>query len=212
MSSKSAVWSIGVIAAVAVAGFALVHGFAGPGMMFGSGGYDRPVYPGWGGGVLGYDQAIAYVTKGNDIGVADPARNTVEYSGKDIEIDLVAVEPDHADQTFEVHDLTNPALEVPLGATVHLNLVNMDYGDTMEHGITLTSVPPPYSNMSMMTTGTGIAQVAPLLPWRSSKSVDQAQYASLGTTFVAREAGTYWYICPTPRHAAQGMYGKFIVR
>jgi rusticyanin len=182
----------------------------GPGMMYGA--FNRPVYPGWGGGVMNYGQATGYIRQSNAIGQADPKNNTVTYSGRDIVINMVAVQPGHDDQTFEVHGLTNPTLVVPAGAVVHMNLVNMDYGNNMEHGVIITPVPPPYSFMSMMETGPGLAAVMPLLPWRSSETEADAQYASLGATFVARQPGTYWYVCPTPEHAEEGMYGKFIVR
>lgn len=69
----------------------------------------------------------------------------------------------------------------------------MDFRDNTELSLILTSVPPPYPYMSMMATGPGLAQVMPLLPWRSEKSVEHASYAQLSTTFVAQEAGTYWY-------------------
>jgi len=64
----------------------------------------------------------------------------------------------------------------------------------------------------MMATGPGLAQVMPLLPWRNKKAVKQATYAELSTTFVAQERGTYWYVCPTPQHAQERMFGKFVVR
>lgn len=185
---------------------------AGAGMMYGGGAFNRPVYPGWGGNVLDAGQVSAYLQEGDEIGRAEPKTNTVTYSGKEVLIDLVAVQPGHEDQTFEVHGLANPTLVVPLGATVHLNLVNMDYGDNMEHGIILTPAPPPYPYMSMMATGPGVAGVMPLLPWRSSKTIKEARYAGRGATFVARERGTYWYVCPTPNHAEQGMFGKFVVQ
>jgi rusticyanin len=183
----------------------------GPGMM-GGGTFDRPVYAGWGGDVLDYAAVQAYLRQGDDTGSADPKTDTVTFTGQDVTIDLVAVQPGHDDQTFEVHGLTNPTLVVPLGAQVHFNLVNMDYGDTMEHGVILTPTPPPYPYMAMMATGPGLAAIMPLLPWRSDKTLAAARYASLGISFVAREAGTYWYVCPTPDHAEEGMYGKFIVR
>lgn len=182
----------------------------GPGMMFGA--FDQPVYPGWGGGVLGYQQVRSVLHDSDQSGVADAKSNTVTYTGKDVTINMIAVQPGHDDQTFEVHGLTNPTLVVPQGATVHLRLVNMDYGPTMAHGLILTPVPPPYPYMAMMATGPGLANVMPLLPWRSAKDVQQANFAVLESTFVAREPGTYWYVCPTPRHAEQGMFGKFVVR
>ena len=150
--------------------------------------------PRLGDGVLDYDQATSYIRESDRVGEADSKDNTVTYSGSDVVIDMVAVQPGHDDQTFEVHGLTNPTLVVPLGAVVHLNLVNMDYGNTMEHGVILTPVPPPYPYMLMMATGPGLAEVMPLLPWRSAEPVQSAQYASLGAAFVARQPGTYWYV------------------
>jgi rusticyanin len=182
----------------------------GPGMMFGYA--NRPAYPGWGGGLLDYRRAAAYIQEGDQIGTVNKEGNTITYSGKDITINMVAVQPEHEDQTFEVHGLTNPTLVVPLGAIVHLNLVNMDYGNNMEHGIVITPAPPPYPFMSMMATGPGLARVMPLLPWRSNKAVSDAHYAMLGATFMAQERGTYWYLCPTPQHAEKGMFGKFVVQ
>ena len=51
----------------------------------------------------------------------------------------------------------------------------------------------------------------PLLPWRSTKDLATAHYAVLGAKFIARQRGRYWYVCPTPKHAMQGMYGRFVV-
>ncbi|WP_434666981.1 hypothetical protein P5W99_37955 [Paraburkholderia sp. A3BS-1L] len=182
----------------------------GPGMM---GGFaDRPVDSAWEGGVFTHAQVAKYLRESAAQGHVDTSANAITYGGTEITINMVTVQPGHDDQTFEVAGLTNPTLVVPRGATVHLNLVNMDYGGNMEHGLIITPAPPPYPYMSMMYTGAGLAQVEPLLPWRSKKDVGQARYAALSTTFVARDAGTYWYVCPTPRHAEEGMYGKFVVR
>ncbi|MEZ5832574.1 MAG: hypothetical protein R3D05_15480 [Dongiaceae bacterium] len=210
-------WIAATIAVVVVAGYAVAQGMmgqnmTGPGMMMGGGAANRPVGAGWGGDILNYQQAAAYIQQGNEIGDADQANNAITYSGKEVTIDLVAVQPDHEDQTFEVHGLINPTLVIPSGAVVHLNLINMDYGPNMEHSIVLTSAAPPYPYMSMMVTGRGLTEPMPLLPWRSGKAVEGAQYASLGMTFVAQQPGTYWYVCPTPKHAQEGMYGKFVVR
>jgi rusticyanin len=183
----------------------------GSGMM-GGGASDRPVYPGWGGDVLDFTQVTAFLDRGEHSGTADPKTNTVTYTEHEVTIDIVAVQPGHDDQTFEVHGLVNPTLTVPVGATVHLTLVNMDHGSNMEHGIIVTQVPPPYPYMSMMATGPGVAWLLPLLPWRSEDNVRTARYASLDATFVARARGTYWYVCPTPGHASQGMFGKLVVQ
>ncbi|MEX6505359.1 sulfocyanin-like copper-binding protein [Jiella sp. M17.18] len=190
------------------------RGMMGAGMgprMMGGGGADRPVTPGWGGRVLDHDQAETFIRRGADKGAVDAKNDTITYRGSDVTIDMVAVQPGHEDQTFEVDGLTNPTLIVPRGATVHLNLLNMDYGDAMEHGVILTRDPPPYPGMAMMATGPGFAAVMPLLPWRSSKDLSKAKFAAVGTTFFADRAGTYWYVCPTPGHAEEGMYGKFVI-
>lgn len=182
----------------------------GPGMM--TGGFaNRPVGPDWGGPVLAPAQVQDYLRDRAGQGRVDAKADTVTYGGTEVTIDMVAVQPGHHDQTYEVAGLTDPTLIVPRGATVHLTLVNMDYGDNMEHGLILTPAPPPYPSMSMMYTGPGIVRMA-ALPWRSEQDVAQARYAMLSTTFVARDPGTYWYVCPTPQHAEQGMYGRFVVR
>ena len=198
--------------AVMTAPVVRAQAMSGMGMMKGSGVADRPACPGWGGGLLSYGQVEAYIRRGMRQGTIDARSHTVLFSGTNVTIDLIAMQPGHPDQTFEVAGLTNPTLVVSRGAVVRLSLVNMDYGDTMEHGLILTQVPPPYPYRLRKDKGPILAQIMPLLPWRSEKAVVQARYATLSTTFVARQPGTYWYVCPTPGHAEQGMYGRFIVR
>jgi len=74
----------------------------------------------------------------------DEVDHTITYDTPEVTIDMIAVQPGHDDQTFEVHALTNPTLIVPVKAVVHLNLVNMDFGANMEHGLVLTAEPPPF--------------------------------------------------------------------
>lgn len=171
-----------------------------------------PVTQGWGGKVLSYAEAQDYIAYGASHGTADAKANSVTFTGGDAVINLIAVQPGHDDQTFELHGLTNPTIIVPRGASVQLNLLNMDYGDNMEHTVVISAEPPPYPYMAMMYLAPLEAPPMPELPWRSSDNVKTAQYAALGETFVAGAAGTYWYVCPTPQHAEEGMYGKFIVR
>lgn len=121
------------------------------------------------------------------------------------------MQPGHDDQTFELHGLTNPTIVVPRGANVQLNLLNMDYGNNMEHTAMISSAPPPHPYIAMMYLGPPQIPPMPELPWRSGPDVQTAQYAALGESFVASAPGTYWYVCPAPQHAQEGMYGKFIV-
>lgn len=186
-----------------------IMGGGGMGMMgrFSNG----PVTGNWVGPVLDYGHVTEFLSESDHLGKADLKDQTVRFSGSEVTIDMVAVQPGHHDGTFEVHGLTNPTVVLPVGALVHLNLVNMDYGNDMEHGVIITPAPPPYGYMAMMQTGPGVAGVMPLLPWRSKKNLKSARYAELGSTFVIRESGTYWYVCVTPGHAQKGMYGRLIV-
>ena len=186
-------------------------GMMGGGMMGGAMG-NYPVSPGWGGKVLSYDETQAYIQYGATHGTADAKANSVTFSGGSIVINLVAVRPGYNDQTYELHGLTNPTIIVPRGATVQLNLLNMDYGNNMEHTVVISQVPPPYPYMAMMYLGPPQVPPIPVLPWRSGEDVKTAQYAALGETFVAGTPGEYWYVCPVPQHAEEGMYGKFIVK
>lgn len=215
----AATWGGSAQAQMAGGGYGAYGGYGGMmgggmmgGGMMGFAQSDRPVEPGWGGAVLDYAQVRDFLAASAQGAHVDARANTVTYTGRDVRIAMVAVQPGHADQTFEVAGLTNPTLVVPRGANVRIDLVNMDYGRNMEHGLIVTPVPPPYPYMSMMVTGPGLVQLEPLLPWRSDSRLQAASYAALSTSFVAGEPGTYWYVCPTPEHAEKGMVGRFIIR
>lgn len=183
----------------------------GPGMM-GGGFQDQPVAPGWGGRVMSYADAEAFIAYGNSHGTADAKANSVTFDASQVTIDLIADQPGSPDQTFELHGLVNPTIVVPHGAAVQLNLINMDYGRTMEHTAEIVAVPPPYPYMAMMSMGRPVVQPLPEVPWRSREDAKAAEYGGLGVSFIADLPGSYWYVCPTPGHAAQGMYGRLIVR
>ncbi len=192
-------------------------GWMGPGMMggggmMGAGAQNRPVTPGWGGRILNHTAALAYIAYGNAHGAADTKANSVTFTGHHIIINLVAVQPGFDDQTFELHGLVNPTIIVPQGAIIQLNLLNMDYGDKMDHTVEIVTVPPPYPYMTMMYLGPPMVPPMPELPWRSEKNAQAAHYAALGQSFTASTPGTYWYVCPTPEHAEKGMFGQFVVR
>ena len=215
----SAMWLSAAAVILLCAGTAIAQTFPGwgpgigmgPGMMgWAMGNY--PVSAGWGGKILSYPETQSYIQYGNTHGTVDAKANSVTFEGDNVVINLVAVQPGYKDQTFELHGLTNPTIIVPHGANVQFNLLNMDYGDNMEHTAVITTTPPPYPYMSMMYLGPPQVQPMPELPWRSDDDVKTAQYAALGESFIASVPGKYWYVCPAPQHAQEGMYGKFIVR
>lgn len=88
----------------------------GPGMMgnFADGSVDS----GWRGGSLTYDQVQAFIRRGDREGKVDIKTKTITYDTPEVTIDMIAVQPGHRDQTFEVHGLTNPTLIVPAKAVV----------------------------------------------------------------------------------------------
>jgi rusticyanin len=134
----------------------------------------------------------------------DKKNNTITFTGKDITIVLVGG-PKIADDKFFIGGLINPTIQVPKDAKVYLNLINED--DGMPHGVEITNAPPAYSYMSMMDGGIYPDTFVPILP---AATVDK--YPTAVTAFNANQEGTFYYICQYPGHAANGMYGKFIIK
>ncbi len=201
------------VAATLVTGSALAQGGMGGAFRGGYGGYGMGAammggYGAYRGQTLTYDAATAMIQASSNGATMDIATNTVTYTGNDITLDVIAVQPGKPDTTFEIAGLVDPTIKIPRGATITLNLVNMDYGTDMAHGIIITRLPPPYPYMGTMMTATG--GVPPLYP-RSSEDLQAASYASGTAYFRATTPGTYYYLCQVPGHAQQGMYGKIIV-
>lgn len=201
----------------------LLSVLAQPGLMGGAPGHDG----GWAGrggsgygvgGMMGgavvpatedWRAARAAAERSTEGAVVDEARNTVAFSGSRVHIRMAAVQPGKPDTTFEVAGLVDPTLEVPRGSVVQIDLVNMDFGPDMAHGVVVTRAAPPYGvvPVPMMAPG-GVPPLAP----RSSDALETARYATGSATFRADRTGTYYYLCQVPGHAQQGMYGKLVVR
>ncbi len=168
-----------------------------------------------------------YVSASKDAGTLT-SNGSVRFSGTRIEIPVIAVEPGKPDTTFEVHGKVNPTLIVPAGAKLRFVLANADAG--MPHGLDVTLSAPPYGvlphlpmmagtmmnskfmRQSMMgeaammkksTAATGT--VNPKVDGRKGLAIKKTGWFTL-------KPGTYYYVCPIPGHAKQGMYGKIIVR
>jgi len=151
--------------------------------------------------LLGQSAATAHV---------DKAKNEVVFTGNNIVLAMAAVQPGFADTTFEVAGLVDPTIVVPAGSTITLTLINMDYGQNMEHGVAITPIGPPYPILGMMGMPDSFAGVG-ILATRDRKNVDNARYPEGSITFPAPAAGVYYYLCQYRDHASKGMYGKFVV-
>jgi len=127
------------------------------------------------------------------------------FEGKRITVPVVAVAPASPDTTFEIHGKVNPTIILPAGAKVRFKLGNADGG--MPHGLVVTSQSPPYPDnvrekIRPPLAGTGYVDRA--------KSKMHLQVAETG--WFKLKPGTYYYVCPVPAHARNGMYGKIIVK
>ncbi len=132
--------------------------------------------------------------------------NTVRYPGRSAMIVALASPHGKPDMTWEIDGLVNPTLVVRAGARLTVTLVNADWGYL--HGFELTPTPPPYPFMAMMSSATWF--VVPPLPERTTKSLTTARYYSQSAALTVR-SGVYYYLCPVPGHAQQGMYGRLVV-
>ena len=110
-----------------------------------------------------------------------------------------------ADETFRIAGLVNPAITVPAGAPVSIQVINAD-PDTA-HGLVITASPGVSSWMPMMTdrpvfTGSAL--------WFLGDPTTAGMHTAT-LTFTATTPGTYRYLCPVPGHAQKGMTGTFTV-
>lgn len=159
---------------------------------------------------LGWDAAQAMIQASAAGASVDRESDTVTFTGTRVTLDVIAVQPDDPDTTFEIAGLVNPTVRVRRGALVDVELVNMDYGKDMPHGLVITRVPPPYGAMPMPMMAGGLGGIPPL-PARSSQDLQAARYAAGRMIFRATTPGTYYYLCQVPGHARDGMAGKLIV-
>ena len=109
------------------------------------------------------------------------------------------------DETFRIAGMTNPAIVVPAGAQVRIDVINAD-PDTA-HGLVITASTAA-TWMPMMTARAAFTGSA---LWFLGNPTSTGMHA--GTlTFRAAAPGSYRYLCPVPGHAHEGMAGVFTVR
>jgi rusticyanin len=134
------------------------------------------------------------------------ASNTVTFTTATARLAIVASPSGGPDETFRVAGLVNPAIVVPAGALVAIQLVNADSGTA--HGLVITASAANASWMPMMTA-------RPAFPGSALWFLGSPTSAGLheGTiAFTATTPGTYRYLCPVPGHAQKGMAGTFTVQ
>jgi rusticyanin len=136
----------------------------------------------------------------------DRAGNTVTFTTTTVRLTVLASPPGGPDETFRVAGLTNPAIIIPAGAQVSIQVINAD-PDTA-HGLVITASNAAATWMPMMTARPAFTGSA---LWFLSNPTPAGMHA--GTlTFTATAAGTYHYLCPVPGHARHGMTGTITIR
>ena len=126
------------------------------------------------------------------------ANGTLTYGGGQVKI-LVLMGPMIEGQSmysFVVDNITNPTLVFPRGTEVTMVVVNVD--TDAYHGLTLTTLPPPYGYNAMPAMMSTLASTRVMPPYSSGFAAQQISFAV---------DGDMYYMCPVPGHAQSGMYG-----
>lgn len=131
--------------------------------------------------------------------------NELLFTGKRITVPAVAVAPGAPGKSFEVHGTVNPTIVLPAGTKVRFKLGNADRG--MPHGLAVTPKSPPYPKNVKKEIKPPIAGTGYVNHENSKTKLHVA-----GTGWFTLKPGTYYYVCPVPTHAHDGMYGKIVVK
>jgi rusticyanin len=133
------------------------------------------------------------------------ARNTITFTGTSVQLGAVASPAGGPDETFRIAGLVNPAIIVPAGSRVSIQVVNADR-DTA-HGLVITAASPRSSWMPMMTAAPAFSGSA---LWFLGNPTAAGMHTGT-VTFTASQPGSYHYLCPVPGHAQKGMAGSFTI-
>jgi plastocyanin len=133
----------------------------------------------------------------------DRAANWITFTGTSVRLTVLASPAGGPDETFRIAGLTDPAITVPAGAQVSIDVINADPGTA--HGLVITAGGATSSWMPMMTARPAFPGSA---VWFLGNPTTAGMHAAT-LTFTASTAGSYRYLCPG--HAQKGMTGTFIV-
>jgi rusticyanin len=133
------------------------------------------------------------------------AARTVTFTSATVDLAVLA-SPSMPAESFRIAGMANPAISVPAGAHVTIELVNADAD--MAHGLVIMPAGTARSAMPMMTAAPSFTGAA---LWFLGKPTAAGMHA--GTiSFTAATPGSYQYLCPVPGHAQEGMAGTLTVR
>ncbi len=135
----------------------------------------------------------------------DRAANRITFTDATARFTVLGSPPGGRDETFRIAGLTNPAITVPAGARVTIQVINAD-PDTA-HGLVVTAAGASSSWMPMMTAAPAFGGSA---VWFLGNPTSAGMHAAT-LTFTAASPGHYQYLCPVPGHAIKGMAGAFTV-
>ncbi|HUY47233.1 MAG TPA: sulfocyanin-like copper-binding protein [Streptosporangiaceae bacterium] len=134
----------------------------------------------------------------------DRAARAITFTTRTVRL-VVLASPSMPAENFRIAGTTNPAITVPAGAQVTMELINADAD--MAHGLVITAAGAARSQMPMMTA-------APAFPGAALWLLGQPTAAGMHAatlSFTASAPGSYQYLCPVPGHAEEGMAGSFAV-
>ncbi|MDA8297827.1 MAG: sulfocyanin-like copper-binding protein [Actinomycetota bacterium] len=134
---------------------------------------------------------------------ADRAANRLVFTSKTVGL-VVLASPSMPKEDFRIAGMTNPAVVVPVGSQVRIELINAD--SDMAHGL-VVSAGGATAWMPMMSAPPAFSGAA---LWFLGAATSAGMHA--GTfSFTASAPGSYRYFCPVPGHADDGMVGRFVV-
>jgi sulfocyanin SoxE-like protein len=135
---------------------------------------------------------------------ADRASGTITFTGRDVTLTVLA-SPSTTAGAFRIAGMTDPAITVPAGAHISIQLINAD--TVKAHGLVITAG-AARSQMPMMNAVPAFAGAA---LWFLGNPTNSGMHT--GTiAFIATTPGSYQYLCPVPGSARDGMAGTFTVR
>jgi plastocyanin len=135
----------------------------------------------------------------------DHIANTITFTGTSVRLTVLASPSGGPDETFHIAGLTDPAITVPAGAQVSIEVINAD-PDTA-HGLVITGGGATSSWMPMKTARPAFPGSA---VWLLGNPTPAGMHATT-LRFTTTTAGSYRYLCPVPGHAQKGMTGTFTV-